>query len=210
MRVIAGRFKGRSLTPVKGGNVRHTSDRVRGSLFSILGYRVEGCSFLDLFAGAGTVGIEAMSRGADFVMFVERSRRCVRALVENLRACGVDPKGESVKILEMDALRALSVIEGMGLKFDIIFIDPPYGSPLLEKTLTKLAGMDLIREGGMVIAEHPFRQPPPDRIDPLRAFRRERYGDTGLTFYTPQKTEGENEAGSTGGIDTGEGSEGEA
>jgi 16S rRNA (guanine(966)-N(2))-methyltransferase RsmD len=188
MRVIAGKFKGRTLATVRSNSVRYTSDRVRESLFAIVRNLVPGSSFLDLFAGVGSVGIEAISRGADFVLFVEKNPRCVRTICENLSSCGVDPRGDSVQILQKDALRALRVIEEMGLKFDLIFLDPPYGSPVLEKALRKLAGVEILRDDGMVIAEHPFKSSLPQQIGEFVRVREEKYGDTVLTFYKRRKT----------------------
>jgi len=187
MRVIAGRFKGRRLVTVRSGSVRYTSDRVRESLFAIIRNIVPGSFFLDLFAGVGSVGIEALSRGAGFVLFVEKNPRCVKAIRENLRLCGLPIGDESVHIFQKDALRAFKAMENMGLKFDLVFLDPPYGSFLLEKALRKLDGSQILSDDAMVIAERPFRSFLPEETENLTRIREERYGDTVLTFYKRRK-----------------------
>jgi len=183
MRVIAGRFKGRRLVTVRSNSIRYTSDRVRESLFAIIRRVVPGSFFLDLFAGVGSVGIEALSRGAGFVLFVEKNPRCVRAIRENLRLCGVSLGDESAHIFQKDALRAFKAVENMGLHFDIVFLDPPYGSPLLEKALRKLDRSQILSDDAMVIAERPFRSILPEDLESLIRIREERYGDTILTFF---------------------------
>ena len=167
MRVIAGRFKGRRLVTVRSGSVRYTSDRVRESLFAIIRDIVPGSFFLDLF--------------------VEKNPRCVKAIRENLRLCGLPFGDESVHIFQKDALRAFKAMENMGLKFDLVFLDPPYGSFLLEKALRKLDGSQILSDDAMVIAERPFRSFLPEETENLTRIREERYGDTVLTFYKRRK-----------------------
>jgi 16S rRNA (guanine966-N2)-methyltransferase len=103
MRVITGEYKGRRLAPVKGANIRYTSDRVKESLFSILSITIPGARFLDLFAGSGNIGIEALSRGAEFVTYVEINPVCVRTISANLEHCGIGPNSSQVKLMRMEA-----------------------------------------------------------------------------------------------------------
>ncbi len=181
MRIISGRFGGRDLGKVPDG-VRPTSDRVRESLFSSLG-SVEGLAVLDLFAGTGALGIEAYSRGAIRVMFVERSRRVARALKARLEALDLDPAEDtSFSLIEADALRAIRRISNdSGNRFDLVFLDPPYADGYREEALEALFASEILESGARVVVEGPKRHP----LSPLpgmRVVHERRYGDTLLTW----------------------------
>ena len=178
MRIIAGKLKGRRLAPVHGTSIRPTADRVRESLFGILREAVPGCRFLDLCAGTGSVGIEAYSRGAKEVVFVEP--KTWGTLRENLRRCQIT---QGVRVLPVVAHRALSQLAAWGETFDIIFMDPPYDTPILERSLRFCAQTSLLASDGCIVAEHRRQTPLPDRFGSLLCIRREVYGDTNLSFF---------------------------
>ena len=150
MRVIAGKARGVRLSSVPGTDTRPTLDRVKEALFNILQTWVPGSDFLDLFAGNGGIGIEALSRGARHAVFVDLKPQCTRMIRANLQAAKVD----GAQVLTMPVERALERLAKAGSQFDIIFLDPPYGRQLVGKTLAALEGYDLLRPGGLVVAEY--------------------------------------------------------
>ncbi|MCL6558668.1 MAG: 16S rRNA (guanine(966)-N(2))-methyltransferase RsmD [Firmicutes bacterium] len=180
LRVIAGTAKKRQLKVPKGLDVRPTSDRVKEALFNILGSFIPGCRFLDLFAGTGNVGIEALSRGAGSAVFVEINRRNIRIIKENLAATGLESKA---RLLNLDACDALSLLGREGQTFDIVFLDPPYLKNFEYDILAGIAGYSLLEPGGKVIIESSKKDRLPLEIEGLKVIRQERYGDTMLSFY---------------------------
>ncbi|HMX30377.1 MAG TPA: 16S rRNA (guanine(966)-N(2))-methyltransferase RsmD, partial [Blastocatellia bacterium] len=151
MRVIAGQFKGRRLKTLEGLTVRPTSDRMRETLFNILAPRIEGARFVDLCSGSGAIGIEALSRGAAHVTFVESSRKAATVISENLRHCGIR---ENYKFVARDALTALKHFARDQQQFDIFYFDPPYDSGLYSPVLWQIARGNLLAEDGILIVEH--------------------------------------------------------
>lgn len=182
MRVIAGTAKRRRLLGPPGRSIRPTADRVREALFNILAVRVPGARFLDLFAGTGSVGIEALSRGAARVVFVERNERAANLIRKNLRRTGL--ADARAVVYPQDALAALNILARKGERFDLIYIDPPYRKGYELKALVQIAGKGLLAPGGLAIAESDWRDGLPEEIGALNLWRRERYGDTLLSFYT--------------------------
>lgn len=180
MRVIAGSARGRRLVAPPGSETRPTADRVREALFSILGAPEPDAAVLDLFAGAGTLGIEALSRGAARAVFVDRSRTAARFLRRNLDDLGF---GAASEVHVGDAVRFAG--RGGGIRFSWIFLDPPYAGGLAEAALAALGGgpEPPLRPGGVVVVEHDRRTPPADRHGHLVKADCRRYGDTELTFY---------------------------
>ncbi len=179
---MAGRLGGLRLKAVPGRATRPTTDRVKESVFGILGDRCLGAQVLDLFAGTGSLGIEALSRGATRVTFVERDPGAVRVLRENLRATGL---AEQAAILVKDVSAALGLLarEGAG-PFDLVLLDPPYGSGLVEAVLEGLdQGGGLLSPGALVVAEHSNHEVPTERVGRLALWRRRRYGETVVSFY---------------------------
>ncbi len=178
LRIIAGRLKGRRLAPVRDPSIRPTSDRVRESFFAILREAVLNSRFLDLCAGTGSVGIEAYSRGAREVVFVESG--ALNTLRENLTRCKIT---QDVRILSMPASRALTRLAEDSKVFDIIFMDPPYDSPVLEQSLDFCSRSSLLAEDGCIVVEHRQTQVLPKQFGQLSQVRCEIYGDTALSFY---------------------------
>ena len=174
MRVIAGRLGSRRLRAAPRG-VRPTADRVRESLFAALG-DVEGARVLDLFAGSGALGIEALSRGASRVVFVEQARASLAVLRGNLDDLELHPGSE---VLPIDARRALPLLAERGERFDLVLVDPPYRAGLYRAVLEALIEFALVAPGGSVVVERAKRNP----LDPIEGWLQERertYGDTVL------------------------------
>jgi len=182
MRIISGTSKGRRLVTPKGQALRPTSDRVKESIFNILGGEVEGKSVLDLFAGTGNLGIEALSRGAGKVLFVEKGRQALRLIQRNLHQCGMTGQSE---ILPKDVNRAIGILNQRGEVFDLILMDPPYVKGLIERTLLKLQSHRIHHDGSILVIERNRREPLPKAIDGWNLIRERAMGDTVISFLTP-------------------------
>jgi 16S rRNA (guanine966-N2)-methyltransferase len=182
VRVIGGSAKGRAIRTSGGYALRPTGDRVRECLYDILGERVREATMLDLFAGSGAVGIEALSRGAQAVTFVDRAGAACRLIRENLRRCGFLPHA---RILKLDFRKAIEALHRWGEAFDLVFVDPPYDTELPWQALRHMRFYPILAETAMVVLELATRQ---ELRFPLRGFElqsRRRYGDTQLVFCTP-------------------------
>ncbi|HEX9003720.1 MAG TPA: 16S rRNA (guanine(966)-N(2))-methyltransferase RsmD [Blastocatellia bacterium] len=180
MRVITGIYKGRRLKTLEGSAVRPTSDRMRETLFNILAPRIEGARFLDLCAGSGAIGIEALSRGAGQVTFVESSRKSSTVISENLRHCEIR---NGYTFIARDALMALKYLAQEKQQFDLIYFDPPYDSELYSPVLWQIARGNLLTEDGILIVEHRRQLVLAPNYDDLRPYRELPQGDSCLTFY---------------------------
>lgn len=186
MRVITGSAKGRPLATVTGRDVRPTSDKVKGSLFNVLGPRVVDAEFLDLFAGSGAVGIEALSRGAKRCVFVELMTTHLKVVEENLTKTGLL---EGAELLRRDARSACADLGRRGRTFDMIFVDPPYAKGLVDEALAAIAEHGLLAPGGWVAAEHhkkdlvPVQVPGPGQAGGLIRFRELSFGETLISLY---------------------------
>ncbi len=178
MRVVSGKAKGRQLKAPAGQTTRPTGDRVRESLFAILGNEVIDSCVLDLFAGTGALGIEALSRGAKKAVFVDADPRCRRVIQANLQHAGL--KGE---VFTNDAFRALRALRRRDLLFDIVFLDPPYGNGLAVRALETLTTADILRPSGLIVVESGLREEIPACVLKFSQERVEKYGDTLLTFF---------------------------
>ena len=179
MRIIAGRFKGRRLAAVRG-SMRPTADRVREAVFNILGAEVSGARVLDLFAGSGALGIEALSRGAEAAVFVEQHPTALAVLRRNLELCGLTAQ---TAVLAQPVAAALRGLAAQGRNFTLVFCDPPYGQGLVRDTLERLGEVGLVAPGGLVAAEHSRRDEPAPEYGALARIQERRYGDTVVTFY---------------------------
>ena len=175
MRVIAGRYKGRRLTAPTWDGLRPTSDKLRETLFNILAPRVHGARVLDGYAGTGAVGIEALSRGAAHVTFVEKDRRAVALIEANLAACGVDA---DYTIENRDLIAA--VRQAAGAAFDVVWLDPPYDITDISGALD--AASRMLAPGGLLVLERATRREP-DAPASLQRVRDVKSGDSTLTFF---------------------------
>lgn len=195
MRISAGKLKGRKISrkilasSSKHGELRPTSSKVRESVFNIIGGAIAGSRFVDLYAGTGAVGIEAMSRGADKVFFVEADRKRAGQIEKNL--CKYDCGGRA-EIITADASDFAGRSEEEGRKFDIIFLDPPYHSDELDDILYILSSGEILGSAGIVMAEHSSKKSLPDRVGNLVKKKDYKYGDTMLTLFRLKPDEAEN------------------
>ena len=197
MRVIAGKFRSRTLKSLDGLETRPTYDRLKETLFNVLASAgmVDGCAWADLFAGTGAVGIEALSRGAESVHFAESSVKAARVLRQNLTSLGFDALGveadasnsigsNSINVAERDAAEALRQWDKAGVQFDVCFLDPPYRlHGAYGEILRTIARGTVLGEGGIVVAEHEKRFDPGEGEDNLRRYRLLKQGESSLSFY---------------------------
>ena len=176
MRVITGSARGRRLKELEGMETRPTTDKVKEGMFSIIQFDIEGRRVLDLFAGTGQLGIEALSRGAAECVFVDRRADAVELIRENVKLCQLE---ENARIRKGDSLAYLR----SGEKFDLIFLDPPYASDLLDQALEAITRFDICRQHGIIVAESGADHDLPPVQPPYRLYREYRYGKIKLTVY---------------------------
>lgn len=179
--VTSGTLKGRQLA-VAGG-IRPTQERVRKALFDVLQQVIEGGVFLELYAGSGAVGIEALSNGACEVVFVEKDVGCQKVIKNNIAMFGLGLDKADTSILSMDSLAAIDVLAEKKKQFDIIFLDPPYYGDHAKNTLQKLSSCDILAPHCTIVVEHNKKDILEVTIDKLTCFKQKRYGDTMLSFY---------------------------
>ena len=184
MRIIAGTAKGIRLKTPKGMKTRPTADRVKESVFGILAATPLDAEVLDLFAGTGNLGLEALSRGAASAMLVDKNSQSIKIMMEN--AILTDLAGMAV-ICREDVLQALRRLDGEGKSFDLIFCDPPYNLGLAPKVLQALETGGVLREGGVLVLEHSRHEKLPDGLKRIVAYRSEFYGETVVSFFTKQE-----------------------
>jgi 16S rRNA (guanine(966)-N(2))-methyltransferase RsmD len=185
MRVIAGKYRSRQLQSLPGMDLRPTADRLRETLFNVLTAGnpsvLEGSVWIDLYAGTGAVGIEALSRGAGMVYFVDLSSRAVELIRKNLKSLKVEG---GLKVLKQDSVRTLQELEGNGVQADFVFLDPPYRmEEAYRQTLEALSKSRLLKAESIVIAEHSKKWDPGAVFGPLRCYRKLVQGDAALSFY---------------------------
>jgi 16S rRNA (guanine966-N2)-methyltransferase len=183
MRIISGTSRGRRLARPKSQAIRPTSDRVKESIFNLLGNEVEGKVVLDLFAGTGSLGIEALSRGAKKALFVEKGRQALRLIQINLAQAGMEDRSE---ILPKDVNRALGILHQRGESFDLILMDPPYEKGLIQRTLLKLHSHRIYHKDSILIVEHDRREPIPEKVEGWTLVRQRKIGDTLISFLIPR------------------------
>ncbi len=186
MRIITGIYKSRVLKAPK--DIRPTEDRVRKALFDILG-DIEGLSFLELYAGSGAVGLEAISRGVKTVVFVEKEGNAARVIQDNLAGLGLNPHSEQAFVINKDALSLIPELARNKKSFNLIFLDPPYhgegdSESLIKKTLQTICAYDILAPYGFVVAQHFKKDKLPDQSETLKLIKEAAYGDTVLSFYS--------------------------
>ena len=181
MRIIAGEFKGRKLVVPRDESVRPTAEKVREAVFSMLQMYIPDAVVVDLFAGTGSLGLEALSRGARTAYFADRDRQSIAMVRENVWLCGME---ERSVILCADYTSAINRIHD---KADIVFLDPPYRAGLMEDCLSRLAESGLLPEGGLVVAEHGREEILPDDVDCLHRIRDRKYGKVRVSVYEKQE-----------------------
>lgn len=177
MRVIAGTYKGRKLESPENYDIRPTTDKAKEALFSILYNEIPGARVLDLFAGSGALGIEALSRGAAECVFVDHSRQSIGLVKRNLAACKVE---EPARVIAGDYRKVLA---GLGGSFDVILMDPPYGQGLLEDAFDLIRQQGLLADDGVIVCEHRKEEDLPEEICGFEKEKERRYGIVKLSIY---------------------------
>ena len=183
MRVITGSARGRRLKELEGYETRPTTGRVKEGLFNIIQFDIEGRRVLDLFAGTGQLGVEALSRGAGGAVFVEHRRDAAALVRDNLRLTGLEGRATVVNT------DALSYLASCRERFGIIFLDPPYGSDLLKNSLLAISQFDILSNHGIIVCESPVDWDPPALAPPYFPRRVYRYGGTKLTVCRREEDE---------------------
>lgn len=178
MRVITGKYRGRTLKGPDHSGLRPTADRVKEALFNILGARINDADVLDLFAGTGSIGIEALSRGANSVVFADANRLSIKLLHENLKILSAD---EKVRVCQTTAAQCIEILAKEKAGFDLIFLDPPFDEGLLPDIMAKISRNCLLRADGILIVEHPGKLAISG--DGFTGFLTRSYGDIGLSFF---------------------------
>ena len=177
MRVITGKARGIQLKTPEGLTTRPTADRVKEALFSIINFDIPGTRVLDLFGGTGQLGIEALSRGAKLATFVDAGEPACRLIRENLRRTKLEADARVVRADYMDYLKRCRE------QYDIIFLDPPYAEVFLENSLKKIAEIDILQSGGIIIAERPLGKELPWELEGFTRSKDYKYGTVLLTVY---------------------------
>ena len=177
MRVISGKARGTVLKTPDGLQTRPTADRVKEALFSIIQFDLPNAKVLDLFGGTGQLGIEAISRGAKYAVFVDAADAPCRLIKENLRRAKMEGEG---RVVRADYLQFLSQCRET---FDIIFLDPPYAEVFLENAINKMSEIDILQSGGIMVTERPAEKPLNIEIEGFSRTKDYKYGKTVLTLY---------------------------
>jgi len=181
MRIIAGKFRSRVLAAPPGMETRPTTDRLRETLFNVLAPRMDGSVWLDLYAGSGAVGLEALSRGAARVHFVEHAKQALRALEKNIASLGV---ADHTEIEAREMAKALPALAAAGVRCDVCFLDPPYQQHgAYARTLEFLSHSSLLAEDAIVVAEHDKHFSPAGEFGAIIRYRELKQGDAVLSFY---------------------------
>ena len=187
MRITGGTARGHTLFSPKSGNrcIRPTSDRTREALFNILAPELSGSTVLDLYAGTGTLGIEALSRGAKLSVFVDQARQALELIHANLNHCFSSPRASlfQLNITRPDTFKRLKKKLPPDLLFDLVFLDPPYKKTLAQKTLQMVEKAGIVQNRGLVIVEERKDEQLPEKCGSLKLFDQRQYGETGLWFY---------------------------
>ncbi len=184
MRIIAGKFKSRTIKAPKNMRIRPTSDKVKGALFNML-EPLEGCSVLDFYAGTGNLGLEALSRGASEVVFVEKAPDSLKLISENLQSFGINSRNptENIRVIPSDVSRAFYLLHQEDKKFDILLADPPYETGVLKRLQHLLAEYPILKEDGIFAVEHGLKDTELEGEFPYPLVRQKKYGDTLLTLF---------------------------
>lgn len=180
MRVVSGKLKGKSLKAVPGKSTRPTTDKVKEAIFNMIGPYFQGGLCLDLFAGSGGLGIEALSRGTDKVLFIDRDGKAIQTIYENLKQCNLEERAE---VYRNESTRALKAIIKRELRFDYIFLDPPYAKQQLKETLEMIDKHQLLKDEGVIVCEHSSDVQIPAQIEGLVRIKQETYGIITISIY---------------------------
>ncbi len=180
MKIIAGLYKGFSLKTFSGNDIRPTPGKVREALFDILGFKVVEADFLDVFAGTGAIGIEAFSRGAKRVTFIDNNKKGIKIIQDNLKKIN---KVDSYEILNIDFLKAIKNMDMQNNKFDIIFLDPPYNKQYVEKSLLAFDKTILLKKDSLLIVQHDIHEKAQINLQNLFFVKEKKYGKSLLSIF---------------------------
>jgi len=178
-RIIGGRLKGKKLFPVKGAHIRPTGDRQREAIFNILSDKIDSAAVLDLYAGTGALGLEALSRGASICIFIDGDTSATQGIERNVRACGFEAK---THLIRWHIEKNLKCLNRLSIVFDVVFMDPPYHGGLITPTLQNLHDSGCLKAGSIVIIEHAVDDILPVLDDTYICYDRRRYGKTLVSF----------------------------
>ncbi len=181
MRVVSGICKGRPLKAVPGNSTRPTTDKVKEAIFNMIGPYFCGGLGLDLFAGSGGLGLEALSRGLDKVIFIDREAKAIQIIHENIKACKFENAAE---VYRNDADRAVKALKKRELSFDYIFLDPPYKKQQLVNLMEKMDELSLVKDTGIVVCEHSFDVELPQKAGKFTQIKHEKYGIIAVSIYS--------------------------
>jgi len=180
LRIISGDLRGKKLHPIRGTVIRPTADRLRESIFNILSFQIRDAVVLDLFAGTGALGIEALSRGAEYAVFVEKHKDALAVIEQNLRSCRLEDRA---KIIRWDIASNLNCLSSSDSRlFNLIFMDPPYNRNLISETLRHLHRSRCLEKGATVVVEHAPPEPVPENIAEFVIADQRKYGKTLVSF----------------------------
>ena len=185
MRIIGGNLKKKKLNSISGLKIRPTADRLRESIFNIISVRIKDAVVLDLFAGTGAMGIEALSRGAKLSVFIDHYRTALSVIERNIRACSLK---KSAKIIRWDIIKNLNCIKSADFSFDLVFIDPPYARNLVKQTLLNLQCSRCLDKKALVIVEHSVLEPVPEHILIFKRTYQKKYGKTMVSYLSLTRT----------------------
>ncbi|MDP4097591.1 16S rRNA (guanine(966)-N(2))-methyltransferase RsmD [Paenibacillus sp. P96] len=188
MRVVSGSAKGRPLKAVPGTGTRPTTDKVKEALFSMIGPYFDGGATLDLFAGSGGLGIEALSRGMDRAVFIDMEPKAIEVIRENLRKTGLDSQAE---VFRNDAGRALKALAKRGTVFDAVFLDPPYRMKHGDELMNRMDELGLLQDGAVVILEYESGYSYPERFGSFNQIRKAVYGETAVSIFRYERIQGQ-------------------
>lgn len=180
MRIITGIAKGRKLIAPEGMDTRPTADRVKQSVFNIISLKLIQSSVLDLFAGTGNLGLEAISQGAKGCTFVENNKSTYNILLKNINELGFSDKSI---VLKRDAIESLKQLQQKNTCFDIIFLDPPYSKGLVETAIYEIERFSMLSNDGIIISEYDINDPIPNKIGKISIYRTVKYGRTKISFW---------------------------
>lgn len=183
--MISGSAKGHKLKTIKGTLTRPTSDKVKGALFNIIAFRVVNSIVLDAFAGTGSLGIEALSRGAYSAVFMDKSPECCETIRENLAHTKLADKAD---VYATDFASGIEKLFKKGQQFDLILLDPPYNKNFIQETLKILIKNDIMKDDGIIVAEHSTSDSLPDAVGRLELTDTRKYGDTMISIYRVRGT----------------------
>ncbi|MDM8525560.1 16S rRNA (guanine(966)-N(2))-methyltransferase RsmD [Desulfococcaceae bacterium HSG8] len=179
MRIIAGSLKGKKLHPIKGTTIRPTADRLRESIFNILSFHVRDAVVLDLFAGTGALGIEALSRVASFAVFLDKYKNSISIIKQNIRSCALENR---TNVIQWDIEKNLNCIRSAPTPFNLVFMDPPYNKNLVKPTLRNLHIAHALEKDALIVAEHSDSETIPEDCPGYTIAEQRRYGKTLVSF----------------------------